>query len=151
MSTKCSLAYGPDFHLYHDLMDEDEGVCLRMPMAHFEMNLGEVTLRIPIEVWEFIRHKGAADLSLANLSDEELQKKVEAEVDDRISEIKASSADSRPLLNLAGFLIYGNGEDSRELQIKRAIDYYTLERERQQEVQSKIEAFRASERTRKGP
>ena len=83
MSTKWLLIGGDEFQLYQELFD-DGFIYLELSQTHFEANPRSVQVRIPIEIWETIRHHGGPDLSLLQKSDEEIRALVEQAVDARI-------------------------------------------------------------------
>ena len=68
MSTKSSIAHGPDFHLYREAFDE-ENVHLSMDGVEFKAEANRVVVSIPIHIWEVIRRYGSADLSLIDKDD----------------------------------------------------------------------------------
>ena len=76
MSTKSPLVDGDGFQLYQDLFEE-ECVFLELSPAQFEASAQFVRVRIPIEIWETIRHHGEPDLSLLKKSEEEVRSIVE--------------------------------------------------------------------------
>ena len=80
MSTKSSLAYGDNFHLYQECFDE-ENVYLELESVEFEASRDRVTVSIPVAIWEVIRAYGAVDLAYANYSDAEIETIVVEEVD----------------------------------------------------------------------
>lgn len=67
MSTKATIAHGRDFHFYHESLDEDN-VYLELENVEFEASYRRVMVRIPVDIWEVIRHTGAAHLDLVNSS-----------------------------------------------------------------------------------
>lgn len=77
MSIK-TLACGDTFHFYKEILDE-QNVYLKLSETS-----EQITIAIPIHIWEVIRHFGAPDLSLIDKSDEELLAIVEKYVDERI-------------------------------------------------------------------
>src|SRR5574343_478775 len=91
MSTKSSIACGPNFHLYHEAFEQD-AVYLELEQAFFEASPDKVTVAIPVVVWEVIRQYAGADLSWAAKSDEEIRQWVEHEVDERIALSQTASA-----------------------------------------------------------
>jgi hypothetical protein len=106
MSTKSTIAHGRGFRFYHEALDED-GVYLELEDVEFEAGYRRVMVKIPIDVWEVIRHTSPARLDLVDSSDEELRRTVERQVDERMAEYErarrgtlsrrrwsASSADS---------------------------------------------------------
>lgn len=92
MSTKATIAHGPNFHLYHDLLDEDN-VYLELEGTQFEAGYNRVMVPIPVHVWEVIRQYPGIDLEYVDKTDAELSQLVEHQVDDRIK--KYEEADER--------------------------------------------------------
>ena len=84
MSTKATIAYGPNFHLYHEALDEDY-VYLELEGVHFEASYQRVMVPIPVHIWEIIRRYPGIDLSFVDQTDGELRRYVEGEVDERIA------------------------------------------------------------------
>jgi hypothetical protein len=147
MSTKATIAYGDNFHFYHEVLDEDH-VYLELETTHFEAGYGRVMIPIPIHIWETIRHLGGARLDLVNHTDEDLLAKVEAEVDERIADYRNAlreNPDRAGWFSFVGSLVYGGADDPREQQIARGMEYYRNERQRQREVQAAIDKLRASQ------
>ena len=83
MSTKATIAHGPNFHLYHEVMDEDH-VYLEVESTQFEAGYGRVMVPIPVHVWEVIRQHPGVDLQLADKTDAQLREHVEAALDDSL-------------------------------------------------------------------
>ena len=126
MSTKATIAYGENFHFYHEVMDEDH-VYLEIETTHFEAGYGRVMLPIPIHIWETIRHLGGARLDLVNCTDAALLAMVETAVDERIlryQEALRAHPDRAGLMSLAGSLLYGRAEDPRAEQAVRGMEYW---------------------------
>jgi len=123
MSTKATIAYGENFHFYHEVMDEDH-VYLELETTHFEAGYGRVMLPIPIHIWETIRHLGGARLDLVNCTDAALLAMVEAAVEARITqhqEALRTHPDRASLLSFAGSFVYGGAEDPRMEQIAKGM------------------------------
>lgn len=139
MSTKASIAWGEDFHLYTDLLDEDAVVYLQIshPGCHHE-----TTVAIPSDVWEYIRGFPGANLNLATASDADLQARVESEVDERIKDFIEAAGRNKGLVSFCGSAVYGLADKPREDQVAAGLAYYTAEREQQQEIAKKIKAHR---------
>ncbi len=111
MATKLTLAFGPDFHLYHDAADD----------AHVYLELQAVgVVSIPVQVWEVIRRYPAADLSLAEMSDAQLRREVERQVAAR----------------MAGD--FGPTDAPREAQIAKGLAVMTARREQQRWIRQAI-------------
>lgn len=83
MSTKITVAYGDNFHLYRESLDEDY-IYLEMEGVKFEASYNQVMMPIPIHIWEVIRQYPGIDLSWASRTDDEIMRHVEQEVDRRI-------------------------------------------------------------------
>ena len=148
MSTKSTLAWSEDFHLYHEIFDDDH-VYLRFDTTHFEAGYGHVMIPIPIHIWETIRHLGGARLDLADRSDEELLAGVQKDVDERIAEYQ-KVASERPeragLFAIIGSLAYGTADKPRDEQIRRGTEHFRHERQRQRELQARITRLRCAVR-----
>src|SRR5579872_1898583 len=82
MSTKSTIAYGDNFHFYHEVFDE-EFVYLTLEGVEFTAYRNQVTVAIPLAVWEVIRKRaGVEEFSLADKTDEELQKLAQTDGED---------------------------------------------------------------------
>jgi hypothetical protein len=81
VSTKSSIAWGDDFHLYSEAFDEDGGRYLELRGVEFHASPTGVTVRIPAAIWEVIRHLGGADLSLVDLTDEQIRERAGRQAD----------------------------------------------------------------------
>jgi len=145
MSTKCSIAHGDNFHLYQDLLDE-EHVCLRLEHVEFSASPDELTVKIPLHLWEFLRSFPGADLSEANKTDEEIDQEARVRVDERLAKFKATESDSEStLLHLGGAFVMGPIELPREEQIANYVRYHHGLRQRHRQVLDRIEALKNSE------
>ncbi len=144
MSTKSTLAHDDTFHFYQELM-EDDHVFLELHTTQFEAGYGRVMIPIPLHVWETIRHLGAADLSLVDKTDDELLRRVEPAVDQRIAAYRESEASSggAGLRRFAGMLVYGTADLPRDQQIDNGMLYFMEERQRQRQLREAIEATKA--------
>ncbi|MBK1875605.1 hypothetical protein [Pelagicoccus mobilis] len=71
MSTKSGITHGSGFYLYKECF-EDDRIYLRLEKPQFEATPDELTLSIPIEIWEHIRHYKAMETPYAKLSNAEL-------------------------------------------------------------------------------
>jgi len=137
MSTKATIAYGPNFHLYHEALDEDY-VYLELEGTQFEASYNRVMVPIPVHVWEVIRQYPGIDLRYADKTDEELREYVEHEVDDRIRHYEQAAERAKGLVSLGGSLAFGPADQPRERQIAAGIEYFTKVREHQQQVKEAI-------------
>lgn len=139
MSTKSTIAHGRGFHFYHEAFDED-GVYLELEDVEFEAGYRRVMVKIPVDVWEVIRHTAPARLDLVDSSDEELRRTVERQVDERIAEYEQAKGDSQQeaLVSLFGALLFGSADEPHEEQVRSGVEYYTRERERQRQVVARM-------------
>jgi hypothetical protein len=148
MSTKSTIAWGEDFHLYREIFDEDH-VYLQLDTTHFEAGYGRVMIPIPIHIWETVRHLGGARLDLVDLLDENLLAKVQKDVDERIAEDQKAALE-RPgragLFAIIGSLAYGTADKPRDEQIQRGMEYFRHQRQRQQDIQARITMLRGAVR-----
>jgi len=147
MSTKSSIAYGDNFHLYHEVWDDDH-VYLELETTHFEAGYGRVMVPIPIHIWEVIRHLGGAQLDLVEKTDEELLATVVTNVDERIAKYQEAlreHPDRVGLISFIGGMVYGSAKQPREEQIESGMEFYRKERQRQQELQTAIAKLSAAQ------
>ena len=139
MSTKCSVAYGPDFHLYHEVFDDDH-IYLQLEGVPYEASSRHVMVTIPMHIWEVIRRRGEADLSYAEKTDPEIQVEVEEWVDERLARYhEAQDSRAQGIVSLGGCLVLGMAGEPREEQIARGVAYYQRMREQQQQLKKAIE------------
>ena len=136
MTVKATLAYGKNFHFYHEALDNNH-VYLELEDVSYNAGYRRVMVAVPIDVWEVIRALGAAKLDLADVSDEELLRLTEERVDARIAEyerVKGASPEQAMRIRFSDSLEFGMADEAREKQILRGVEYYRIERERQREV-----------------
>ena len=139
MSTKITVAYGDNFHLYRESFDEDY-IYLEMEGVQFESSYNQVMMPIPIHIWEVIRQYQGIDLSWAARTDEEIMRYVEQEVDGRIQKYQqAESEKHQRFIALSGAIPYGNADTPRQQQLDRGIAYFHRLREHQQQIKQAIE------------
>lgn len=142
MSTKSTITYGDGFHLYHELMEEGEDVYLRLNDCYFEAMPGEVTVRIPLHVWEHVR---TFSPRYHAMSDEELLAHVTGEVDERIQDWRQAPEHSKGLAAIAGSAFYGLATDPRDQQIELGLQNVTKARTEELEILGRIWAHRQRE------
>jgi hypothetical protein len=168
MSTRCSLAYGENFHLYHECFEDDQTVHLELNDVEFEASGRSVTVAIPIGVWEVIRHKGGANLELADKTDAELMAMVKEHVDDRVAKWQEAKKEDEQylkdhpeardakdgriggrkagLFEFFGCIPYGRASEPKPKQVKAGIKHYKRERAFQKKVKEFIEGVAREER-----
>ena len=139
MSTKITVAYGDNFHLYRESLDEDY-IYLEMEGVRFEASYNRVMMPIPIHIWEVIRQYQGIDLSWAAKTDEEIMRHVEQEVDGRIQKYQqADNEKYQRLIALLGSIPYGSADTPRQQQLDQGIAYFHRLREHQQQIKQAIE------------
>jgi hypothetical protein len=144
MSTKCTIVHGGSFHFYCEVFDDDH-VYLELDTTHFEAGYGRVMVPIPIHIWETIRYLGGAQLDLVDKQDDELVAMVHSEVDRRVAEYQQVARDNPDRAAFASFICclpYGNADTPRVDQIRKGVEYFRCERQRQREVRARIAAAR---------
>lgn|GEM_PF-756513 len=147
MSTKSTIAHGPNFHFYHEVMDDDH-VYLRLETTEFEAGYGRVMVPIPIHIWETIRHLGGAQLDLINYTDENLLVMVEKNVDERIAEYQdllRNNPEQADFIGLCGSFVFGGADKPREEQVKNGMEHFRQERAHQREIHAAILKLRESQ------
>jgi hypothetical protein len=140
MTVKATLAYGKNFHFYHEALDNNH-VYLELEDVSYDASYRRVMVAIPIDVWEVIRWLGVARLDLINVPDDELIRLVEDKVDDRVAEhekARAFDCEQTEQVKLTDYVEFGPIDSTREQQISRGLDYYKMERERQREISIRI-------------
>ncbi len=147
MSTKVTLAHSheaPSFHFYEECLDgENVYLELRGADIEFEASANRVMVRIPNEVWEAIRHKGAPDLQYAEWSDEDVEAHVGERVDKRIAGYQKCKEDVRKgLIRLVGSTLYGYPSDPRESQMTMGTTHFRYLRDKQLAMKKRIETLR---------
>jgi hypothetical protein len=154
MSTKSTIAYshGPDFdfHFYHEVLD-DAGVYLELTgeRLEYEAGPGRVMVRIPVEIWEVIRHRAPADLQYADWTDQQVDAYVEQAVEERLQkycEHLEKTGQEQSILRIAGSLVFGFADEPREQQIEKGGRYYRQLRDEQTERKRRIERLLAERR-----
>jgi hypothetical protein len=138
MSTKVTIAYGPNFHLYHEALDEDY-VYLELEGTKFEASYNRVMVPIPVHIWEVIRRYPGTDLKYVDRTDVEIRLYVEKEVDERLKLYEQADERSKGLVSLSGSLIFGTADQPRDQQIAAGVEYFTKVREHQRQVKQAIE------------
>lgn len=141
MSTKATLAYGEGFHLYDEMLDTDGAVYLTLDGEGvlFEADPGSVTVRIPLHVWEHIRHRGGFHPHYHAMDDAALLRHCTREVDERIANWEKSNKSG--LAALCGSAVYGLPSDPREQQIDQGLAWMTKRRAEEQAILAKVQAL----------
>lgn len=150
MSTKCSVAWGDGFHLYQECL-EDDGIYLEIDKCEVQFN-GGVTIKIPSAVWETIRHYGAVDLSLADMTDAQLRRLISKDVSERIAQVREARkelkddpeklASKLAVLDLFGCMLYGAATDPKKKQVDSAMIRYRNLRDAQTATKAQVAKWR---------
>ena len=139
MSTKSTIVYGKTFHFYEECFD-NQHVYLELEDTHFEAHYNRVMVPIPIHIWESIRHHGGPDLSLALLTDTELDSLAQANVDKRIEVYRQAKKDRIRLIG------YFGADRPRDEQLLEEQSKLAAKRQEQQEISAAIEEIRTANR-----
>lgn len=137
MSTRSTLAHGPGFHLYHDLIDRDN-VYLEIEGTQVETDYGRTMVPIPMHVWEVIRRYQGIDLQLADKTDDELRRYVEQELDARLAWYGQLDEGVKRMAAIAGSVTWGFADQPRGVQLTKGLEYFIHLREHQRQVQRAI-------------
>ena len=138
MSTKSSIAYGVNFHLYREVFDDDF-VYLELEGVQFEASYNRVLVPIPVHIWEFIRQHPGVDLGWVDKTDAEIAEHVEHEVDQRLERFKEMETGKGGLVRILGSMLYGKADEPREKQIESGVLHFTKLRQHQQQIRKAIE------------
>lgn len=141
MSTKATVVYGPNFHLYKEVFEDDQ-IYLELEGVQYEAAYNQVMVPIPVHIWEVIRTYPGVNLSWVDNTDEELREHVEHEVDERLAEYEQADPQAKQLISLFGSLVYGVADTPRTEQIDRGITYFTELREHQRQIKDAIEELK---------
>lgn len=104
----------------------------------FEASPNMVTVSIPLAVWEVVRQHAGVNLSLINVTDEDLRHRAEDEMDIRIERFRAAQENKKPLFRSNDILAYGPVESSRETQVARRVKQLTELRDKQRQIKDEI-------------
>ena len=137
MSTRSTLAHGPGFHFYHDLIDRDH-VYLEIEGTKVETDYGRTMVPIPMHIWEVIRRYPGIDLQLADKTDDELHQYVEQELDARLAWYGRLDERVKRMAAIAGSVTWGFADQPRGVQLTKGLESFTRLREHQRQVQQAI-------------
>jgi len=138
LSTKSSIVYGKNFHLYDECM-EDAHIYLTLKNIGFEATNTEVTVAIPIVLWEHLRSYSSTnfDISKTDWTDEQIKEESKKAVKDRLK-INPENGFARWF----GAMIFGDFNLPPEEQVENAVRYWTEERKRQQLLKAELESLK---------
>ena len=138
MSTKSSIAYGSNFHLYHEVLD-DNYIYLELEQVPFEAAYNQITVPIPVHIWEVIRQYPGIDLTWAEKTDDDILQHVQQEVRERIEKFRTVGGAQASLISLSGSMVYGSADLPEAEQIQKGIDSFYVLRTHQQQVKVAIQ------------
>jgi hypothetical protein len=78
MSTRNVLAWGERFTLWKECMETDDSVYLTVTCC--EACGSSQTVKVPVDVWETVRTLPSVSFAVADLTDEAIRERVEAEI-----------------------------------------------------------------------
>jgi hypothetical protein len=142
VSTKSSIAYGQTFHFYSEVMEEDDSRYLELEGAEFQANHRGVTVKIPAAIWEVIRHLGGPDLSLVDLTDDEIRERAETQADRTIADYSEAGTSGRD----EAFGRAVGWDRPRHEQIAEIVATFKEMRADQQRLRTEVEAIRSGMR-----
>lgn len=139
MSTKVNIACSRNrFHLYHEIFD-DENVYIELTGVEFRATPQNISVQIPLEIWEVVRTRAPVRLSWAGKSDDDVRAHVEREVDERIEQARQGKH------WLSGSLVYGAADRPREEQIRAGMRFLMETRDRQTRIAQAIQVLEAEQ------
>lgn len=142
MSTKATIAYDKNFHLYEEMGDPNH-IYFELETNNYEAGYGRVMIPIPVHIWEVIREFPGVRLELASLSDAQLREKVEKEVSERTQRWKeAKKRGEKISFVLSWSPAYGEASNPRAKQIRKGLGHYRQQRKWEREVKAAIEKLR---------
>jgi hypothetical protein len=130
MTIKTTIAYGKNFHFYHEGVDKRQ-VYLELEDVVYDAGYRRVMVAIPIDVWETIRGLAAANFDLVNSSDEELQRLAEKSVEFRIAKyqkILKTKPEEADAVCFENAMIFGSADEPKDKQVHRGVQFYKTER-----------------------
>jgi hypothetical protein len=117
MSTKSSLYYSSEMHLYKEFT-EDNSVFLKIKKINLE-------LKVEFKLIDFLKIASTIDFNSlrlqANLSDAEIKKYCIKRVKERINE-------QNPIMGIYAYMIFGDKNMSEDEQVQIAFEYYCNKR-----------------------
>lgn len=139
MSTKCSLAWGDKFHVYTDCVEKHAFVHVEIAGAEFDASPGQVTVRIPVPLWEHIRAYSPARYDLANLTDSKLRQLARKRDDENKKLLREAPRNSiyRALLSFRP-----------PATVREILRQLKADRKAQQKLRSEVEQLRSQRETK---
>ena len=131
MSTKCSMYWDGNLHIYQECFDENH--------IYIEREEKELHIKIELDLKQTI--------SLARCFDYESLKKQASLTDEKIDEhvravVKARLNSNAPISRISGSLVYGFADDPEDLQIEKASNHYKTRRNDLKKILDELESGR---------
>jgi hypothetical protein len=145
VSTKSTIAYGENFHFYSEALEDDDARYLELIGAEFRASHWGVTVKIPAAIWEVIRHLGAPDLSLVDLTDDEIRERAEAQANRAIASY-SEAIGTTGMESLGRAWGWDRPRDEQVAEIRATLEELRAD---QQRLAAEIEAIRSGMRPAK--
>lgn len=129
---KQTITQGNGFHIYKEDLNPNF-IYLELKdksVQFYEATPNQLTIRIPAEIWEYLRKFPALDLSLTRKSEKEILKEIKKTVQER------SKSQTQ-----IGFFIYGHYTDPQPTQIQNALTYFKELKKQQTELLKKLNSI----------
>lgn len=141
MSTKSTIMYFEDAHLYHEAF-EDDAVYLELENVQFKASNNRVQLRIPVSAWESLRKGQSFNPYYIDKTDEVLLEEAINEIDKRLLDyheaLKEGNEKKAHIVAFIGTLTYGSIDLPREEQISNTFQARLKRREEERVISEQI-------------
>lgn len=115
MSTKNTLLYNDDFHIYTDFSDS----------VYLKLNKSDLKLLLQLKIEDFLKMAKCVNFELldkqASLTDDQIRIYCESTVEER--------SDKDLFYSLFGFAVFGSNKSPKEEQIKNGFDFLVKKRD----------------------
>jgi len=132
MSTKSSLYYSNEMHLYKEFT-EDNSIFLKIKKINLE-------LKVEFKLIDFLKIASTIDFNSlrlqANLSDVEIKKYCIKRVKERINE-------QNPIMGIYAYMIFGDKNMSEDEQVQIAFEYYCNKRNELKDIYNELNKSKA--------
>lgn len=126
MSTKNTLFYNDNFHIYTDFSDSCS--------IYLKLNKSDLTLLLQLKIEDFLKISKCVNLESlekqANLTDEQIRTYCEKRVEERI--------DQDSFASLFGFCIFGSNKLPKQEQIENGVSFLIKKRNELKEIKNSL-------------
>lgn len=133
MSTKSSLCYSNEMHLYKEFT-EDNSIFLKIKKINLE-------LKVEFKLIDFLKIASTIDFNSlmlqANLSDAEIKNYCIKRVKERINE-------QNPIMGIYAYMIFGDKNMSEDEQVQVAFEYYCKRRDELKKIYDELSKSKVS-------